>query len=141
MSFIPTLEQVDAFEVPSLLTDRIARIHNVPSDFASGLIQEAKRMLFLSIISNSNVAPSDRIDWAWHEMLMFTQFYKKFGDYIGGFVHHIPNPPPDQDDKEETWDEIQATLGMPRHGSDTYIKTKVNYQKYFGVIPDPLYWP
>lgn len=141
MSPSPTLEEVDAFEVPSFLAERIARIHSVPRDFAEGLIREAKRMLYLCTISKASVAPSDRVDWAWHEMIMFTKFYKTYAEFIGDFIHHVPNPPPEVDEKEETWDHIQQTLGKPRKGSDTYMQTKANYAKYFGVAPDPLYWP
>lgn len=137
----PTLKEVDAYEVPSFLAERIARIHDMPSDFADGIIREAKRMLYLCIVSEAAVAPSDRVDWAWHEMILFTHFYQEFSDFIGGFIHHIPNPPPEKDEKEETWKEIQKTLGKPRRGSETYNQTKANYEKYFKMKPDPLYWP
>ena len=39
----PSLSDVDAFEVPSFLAERISRIHKIPRDFADGLIIEAKR--------------------------------------------------------------------------------------------------
>lgn len=136
----PTLSEVDAFEVPQMLIDRVARVHHVPSDFAEGLLREAKRMLYLWTLAKEPVAPSDRVDWAWHEMLMFTRYYKSFAEFIGFFVHHDPNPP-EEDMREETWEEIQATLGKPRRGTDTYINTKKNYEKYFGAKADPLYWP
>ena len=137
----PTLAEVDAYDVPSFLATRISRIHKVPEDFAAGVIREAKRMLYLCIVSGEAVAPSDRVDWAWHEMIMFTRFYKDYGVFIGGFIHHDPNPPPEEDDEEETWEEIQASLGKPRKGSDTYNKTKENYETFFGEKPDPLFWP
>ena len=137
----PSLSDVDAFEVPSFLAERISRIHKVPRDFADGLIIEAKRMLYLCSISGQAVAPSDRVDWAWHEMIMFTKFYKKFSDFIDDFIHHVPNPPPEADEVEETWEHMQETLGVPRKGSDTYLKTKENYEKFLHTKPDPLYWP
>jgi len=138
---MPTLADVDAYEVPSFLAERIAKIHKVPRDFADGLIREAKRMLYLCCVSNESVAPSDRVDWAWHEMLMFTHFYQEFSEFIGAFIHHVPNAPEDEDDAPETWETIQKTLGVPRNGSETYRKMKQNYQKFFGIAPDPLYWP
>ncbi len=137
----PTLAEVDAYEVPTFLAERISRIHKVPLDFAEGLIREAKRMLYLASISDKVVAPSGRVDWAWHEMLMFTRFYRDFAKFIVGFIHHVPNPPPKVDRPIETWESIQATLGKPRPGTDTYVKTKENYQKFFGIAPDPLFWP
>lgn len=141
MTSTPSLLDVDAFEVPSFLAERISRIHDVPRDFADGLIIEAKRMLYLCSISKQAVAPSDRVDWAWHEMIMFTKFYKSFSECIGDFIHHVPNPPPELDEKEETWEHMQETLGKHRRGSDTYIQTKENYEKFFHTKPNPLYWP
>ena len=137
----PNLAEVDAYPVPELLVERIVRIYKVPTDFAEGLLKEAKRMLYLAHVSDDSVAPSDRIDWAWHEMLMFTRFYRDFSKFIGAFIHHVPNPPTSEEDKTETWEEIQATLGKPRRGGDTYNKTKANYEKYFNTTPEPLYWP
>ena len=88
---IPTLAQVDAYEVPSFLAQRIAKIHHIPEDCAAALVREGKRMLYLSIVSNDWIAPSDRVDWAWHEMMMFTHWYREFGLFIGHFVDHDPN--------------------------------------------------
>lgn len=141
MTTQPTLEQVDTYEVPSFLAARIAKIYDVPESFAHGLIQETKRMLYLCAISGESVAPSDRVDWAWHEMIMFTKFYAAFSQYIGIFVHHVPNPPTEGKDIPETWEHIQQTLSVPRNGSGTYNKTKQMYQKHFHTEPDPLYWP
>jgi len=138
---VPTLAEVDAYKVPSLLSERVVRVHNVPLDFANGLIREAKRMLYLAQISNEAVAPSGRVDWAWHEMLMFTRFYRDFANFIGAFIHHVPNPPPKENEKEESWEHIQETLGIPSKGSVTYQKTKKNYERFFNEKPDPLYWP
>ena len=139
--YTPALEDVDIYEVPPFIVERIVLNYQVPQAFAKGLVQEAKRMLYLANISNDSVAPSDRVDWAWHEMILFTRFYKEFAQFIGGFIHHVPNPPNGKADKIETWTEIQSTLNIPRLGSATYQKTKENYLKFFGVAPDPLYWP
>ena len=136
----PTLQQVDDFKVPEFLVERIAILHSVPENFAGGLVQEAKRMLYLAIVSGDSVAPSDRVDLAWHEMILFTKFYKEYADFIGGFIHHNPERT-DINHGEETWKEIQKTLGRERRGSDAYNKTKANYLKHFGTAPDPLYWP
>jgi hypothetical protein len=136
----PTLQQVDAYDAPQILIDRVARIHDVPEEFAIGSLREARRLLFLSQISKSAVAPSTRVDWGWHEMLMFTRYYQDYCNSIGGFVHHDPNPPA-EGKKEETWETIQATLGKPRPETEIYTKTKVLYKEHFGEDPNPLYWP
>lgn len=140
---VPTLREVDAYDVPPLLAARIALINKVPESYACELLREAKRMLYLSVVSDDSIAPPDRIDWAWHEMLMFTRWYKAYAEFIGAFIHHDPNPPSANAAgmREETWEEIQANVGKPTPSTDTYVKTKANYKKYFGEKPNPLYWP
>ncbi len=138
----PTLAEVDAYEVPSFLALRISRIYDYPIEYCEALLREAKRMLYLCIVSKEAVAPSDRVDIAWHEMLMFTQFYKEFGKYIGGFIDHVPNPPPEMNDPgPETWEEIVNST-RPKYGeTETYTQTKTNYKKFFEQETDPKYWP
>ena len=117
----PTMEDVDNFPVPELLIPRIAQEHNYSKKDAANLLREAKRMLFLSVLTDQAVSPSLSIDDAWHEMLMFTRFYRAFSDFIGGFIHHDPTPgPPD--------------------GGRTYARTKEMYEKTFGIKPDERYW-
>jgi len=118
---LPTLEAVDAFEVPEMLIPRIAKEHDYSVQTAEALLREAKRMLYLSIVIGGAISPSVEIDDAWHEMLMFTRFYREFADFIGGFIHHDPTPgPPD--------------------GGRLYAQTKENYEKAFGIKPDPRCW-
>ncbi len=117
-----TLDQVDRYPVPELLVPRIAKEHEYSEGYAAGALREAKRMLYLVTLSGEAVSPSELIDAAWHEMLMFTRFYQEFSEFIGKFVHHDPTP------------------GVP-DGGKTYERTKENYRKYFNEIPDPLYWP
>jgi hypothetical protein len=118
----PTLQEVDAYPLPPLLIPRIAEEHNYSLKYAEGALREAKRMLFLSASTGKTVAPSGRIDPAWHEMLMFTRFYQNFSDFIGKFIHHDPTPgPPD--------------------GGAVYEATKSLYEKEFGIVPDTQYWP
>lgn len=138
----PTLSEVDSYAVPSFLALRISKIYNYPLDYCEALLREAKRMLYLCVISGEAIAPSDRVDIAWHEMLMFTEFYKQFAKYIGGFIDHVPNPPPEHDDPgPERWEEIQTSARTKYGETETYTQTKVNYKKYFGEEPSALYWP
>lgn len=117
----PTLAEVDAYPLPELLIPRVAKVHGYSMTDAENLVKEAKRMLYLSIVSDSAISPSVEIDDAWHEMLMFTRFYREFGDFIGGFIHHDPTPgPPD--------------------GGRLYAKTKENYEKHFNQKPNSRYW-
>jgi hypothetical protein len=119
---MPNLKEVDEFIIPKMLIPRIAKEHDYSLKYAEGALKEAKRMLYLYAISRETVSPSELIDMAWHEMLMFTRWYREFCDFIGCFVHHDP------------------TEGVP-DGGKTYLKTKENYKKFFGIEPDYQYWP
>lgn len=118
----PTLKEVDDYPIPDLLIPRIAKEHNYSLGYARIAVREAKRLLYLSSLCEMEVSPSKRIDYAWHEMLMFTRFYQEFSTFIGKYVHHDPTP------------------GIPDNGN-LYANTKQLYTKHFGIVPDPYYWP
>ena len=46
-----------------------------------------------------------------------------------------PYPPPERHHAEETWEHMRETLGKPRNGSDTYMKTKKNHETFLGCSP------
>lgn len=117
-----TLQAVDDFEVPEMLMPRIAQEHDYSLGYAKGALREARRRLYLSVISGENISPSIKVDMAWHEMMLFTRHCQAFAKFIGAFIHHDPTPgPPD--------------------GGRLYQKTKKNYKKYLGIEPGPDYWP
>ncbi len=118
----PTLSAVDSFPVPEMLIPRISKEHDYSLSYATGALREAKRMLYLSIVAGEAVSPSELVDMAWHEMLMFTRFYQEYATFIGGFIHHDPTP------------------GAP-DGGRMYEHTKTLYEQKFGEKPDPKYWP
>ena len=118
----PTLAEVDAYAVPEMLVPRIAKEHDYSLPYAAGALREAKRMLYLSVVAGEPISPSQRVDMAWHEMMLFTRFYQEFAKYIGGFIHHDPTPgPPD--------------------GGTMYEHTKQIYEKFLGEKPEPRFWP
>lgn len=118
----PTLAEVDAYPLPDMLIPRVAKEHGYTLDDATMLVREAKRMLYLSASQQTVVSPSEDIDMAWHEMLMFTRFYQEFSQFIGKFIHHDPTPgPPD--------------------GGNVYRQTKIKYEQTFQEIPNQKYWP
>lgn len=118
---IPDLKSVDAYALPAFLLKRLQSRYGYSKQDAKNLGREAKRMLYLSIVTDEAISPSVKVDDSWHEMLMFTRWYQGFSAFIGGFIHHDPSPsPPD--------------------GGKLYKKTKKNYEKAFGEKPDPRYW-
>lgn len=135
-----SLSDVDNFYNPDFLVKRISVNYNFPLDFSEGLVKEVKRMLFLAVISGEKIAPSNRIDCAWHEMILFTKFYKDFSELIGDFIHHNPF---ESEKKDEiiNYEKIKKNFGKKVEGTETYNKTKENYEKFFGEKPDFKYWP
>lgn len=117
-----SLQEVDNYPVPDLLIPRVATEHGYTNDMAAKLVREAKRMLYLYTCTEKAISPSKHVDMAWHEMLMFTRFYKDFAQFIGVFIHHDPTPgPPD--------------------GGKLYNDTKKRYEEVFHEKPDPECWP
>jgi hypothetical protein len=131
----PTLEHVDAFSVPSYLPLRIVENYGRSLKEAYGMIREAKRMLYLSVLSQQIVAPSDIVDEAWHEMMLFTRFYQDFSDFIGGFIHHDPTPPEER---------VNLKYHAGESGlleTDAYTRTKELYHSFFKQKPSKRFWP
>lgn len=132
---IPTLSEVDEHETPGYLIPRLEKDGGYSKEQATLLVREAKRMLYLCIVSGESIAPSGHVDDAWHAMLMFTRYYRDFANFIGGFVHHDPTPP-------EFWKEKEASGEVDlKGGTPTYKRTKENYERLFGETPDPWAWP
>lgn len=131
---MPTLQQVDSYPVPSLLVPRIAKLYHRTDTDAERMVREAKRMLFLSVVSKEPIAPSNIVDEAWHEMLMFTRFYQEFAKLIEGFIHHDPTDPANSTN-------VPGTTEPVLDDTFVYRKTKENYRRFFGEDPDPRFWP
>lgn len=124
---LPSLKEIDNYPVPDLLIPRLERVYDYSHEDAKNLVKEAKRMLYLDVVSGEPINPSIKVDDAWHEMLMFTEFYQAFCEYIGKFIHHKPSPP-------------GSGKKLSASGTNRYLETKKNYKKYFGEAPDPRYW-
>lgn len=52
---------------------------------------ELKHFLILKAAHRQTMmAPSDLIDAAWHEFILFTEDYCRFCKLLGGYIHHRP---------------------------------------------------
>ena len=55
------------------------------------LFSDLLRFLYLCATSKKSLAPSRRIDSAWHEFLLFTRDYQCYCKrHLGTVVHHVP---------------------------------------------------
>lgn len=65
---------------------------------------ELKRFFLMNLILKRNPMFSSEIDEIWHEMLMFTREYQRFGDqFAGGVIHHSPEREPKEMPGERAW--------------------------------------
>lgn len=131
---LPTLEEVDTYPIPHFLAARIAEVHKVSLLQAMDMIREAKRMLYLCNLSKEAVVPTDIVDMAWHEMLMFSKWYREFCTFIGGYLDHDPTPP----EEKEAFIKEAKEKGLKE--SPAKALTRANYKKYLKIDPDPRYW-
>ena len=70
---------------------RIARRHRVTRGSARRWFAEMVRFLDLCAASATPLAPSKKVDKAWHEFLLFTREYEAFcQERYGRFLHHDP---------------------------------------------------
>lgn len=68
------------------------RINNLKKINKYLLIAELYKYLYLCSKAKISLAPSQIIDLAWHELILFTKFYDRFcNENLGKFIHHMPN--------------------------------------------------
>lgn len=82
---------------------------------AEELFIDMKQFLFLCGTRPGICSPTDAIDAAWHEFILYTQDYAAFcDDMFGRFIHHVP-PIYLSDEKRtkgKTWRTYQVAQGI-----------------------------
>jgi uncharacterized protein (TIGR04222 family) len=95
--------------------------------FAVGAIEEYRKFVFLALVSDHQVTPSDQVDQVWHLHLLFSDAY--WNDFcprvLGRPLHHHP-----------------ARGGQEERGRfhELYRATIRSYRQHFGEPPADL-WP
>ena len=94
--------------------------------YTDDVIQEYRRFLYLTQISDGQVTPSVAIDRAWHVHLTFTRNYwdRLCRDVLGGPLHHEP---------------CAGSEDMPRYQRQ-FVDTKSLYVQEFGRVPPAHIW-
>jgi hypothetical protein len=96
------------------VVQRIAREHHVRRSTAEQWFTELVRFLDLVALYEEPLAPSKRVDRAWHEFLLHTREYAAFCDErYGRFLHHDPYAKPDSDAYRRTYDALRANGVKP----------------------------
>ncbi|WP_224815736.1 hypothetical protein [Hasllibacter sp. MH4015] len=105
---------------------KLARAEGWSAAFTARVIEEYRRFLYLTQVSDRQVTPSRIIDAAWHMHLTFTRDYWEdlCPNVIGRPVHHQP---------------CAGEEEMPRY-RDQFAATKALYEAEFGIEPPADIW-
>ncbi len=108
-------------------TGRLARDHGWSMEEARAVIGAYRRFCFLAMITPTPVTPSEAVDEAWHQHLVYSRDYWDVwcGQVLGKPLHHDPTP-----------GGPEAQLLYRRQ----YAETLALHERYFGP-PDPVIWP
>lgn len=107
---------------------RLARENGWSHRFASLVVEEYRRFLYLAVTAGFAVTPSDEVDQAWHLHLAYTRHYWDFmcGEILGQPLHHGPTKG-GASEGERYFEAYAATLGA--------------YRNAFGEAPPAQVWP
>jgi hypothetical protein len=107
--------------------DKISRKHACSKRYALKAVEEYKKFLYLAVISDFHVTPSQAIDKVWHEHILFTKGYRTFCDEVIAYnLHHHPELVPIEEQTEIY------------HAQ--YISTIELYIQEFGILPPKSIW-
>lgn len=109
-------------------TRRLARENGWSVGFATRVVEEYKRFVYLAMTAGHQVTPSDEVDQAWHLHLTYTRSYwdDLCREVLGRPLHHGP------------------TKGGRAEGErfeDQYERTLASYRNAFGEAPPDAVWP
>lgn len=107
---------------------RLGRENGWTPAFTVRVIAEYKRFLFLAVVADHPVTPSDPVDQAWHLHLTYTRSYwdRLCGEVLERPLHHGPT---------------RGGQAESTKYADQYGRTLASYQSYFGEKPPADIWP
>ncbi|MCI0619949.1 hypothetical protein L0Y40_02880 [Candidatus Wolfebacteria bacterium] len=90
-----SLDEVMAYQHPAVVQRLQKKLGIEPRD-AEQLFADTKRFLCLCAIADEPIAPTETLDFGWHEFILFTRDYADFCErHFGRFIHHRPKYPDD----------------------------------------------
>lgn len=113
---------------PLPFSKRLARDNDWSPAFASRVVEEYKKFVFLAMEAGHLVTPSDEVDQAWHLHLCYTRSYwdQMCGQVLGRPLHHGPTKGGAQERAKYT---------------NLYEKTLDSYRAHFASEPPSDIWP
>ena len=119
---------LDQLEDPFPFTKRLARENKWSLDYTQQAIAEYKKFVFLAMVADHTVTPSDQVDQVWHLHLTYTRSYwQEFCSQILQMpLHHEP-----------------SRGGYQEHTKyrQYYQQTLDSYEFFLGQKPPTSIWP
>lgn len=117
----------DADQGDAPFSVKLAHAEDWTDDYTARVIEEYRKFLYLSQISESQITPSVPVDRAWHMHLTFTKSYWEdlCDGVVGRKLHHTP---------------CAREAEMPLYRS-RYEATKLLYRLEFDTAPPEDIWP
>lgn len=111
------------------VVQRISEKLELDDEKARELFADCLRFLWLTEMEDKPIAPSPKIDEAWHIFLLFTLDYQEFcQECFGRFKHHRPRRPEDPKDDgsvlTRTFEAVEAHLGGFSNLSKNWVYSK-----------------
>jgi len=114
---------IDNYEFPEGIINRINEVYpHLNSSELQQVMRGLKDYFYLIHISNkeSVAMPSQVVDVAWHEFILFTREYANFcSKAFGRFIHHTP--------AEAMKSEIEAQIGIKRAWELSCRREQINH--------------
>jgi uncharacterized protein (TIGR04222 family) len=109
-------------------SERLARENGWNLRFARRVVEEYKRFLELAVVAGHVVTPSDTVDQAWHQHLVYTRSYwdELCGEVLRQPLHHGPT---------------RGGVSERSRYEDLYERTLQSYRAVFGASPPLDIWP
>ncbi len=118
----PTKLATELNERRPLIVTKIARSLLCNRDEAVQALAEVIKFLAICAEQEGGLAtPSQRVDLAWHEFILFTRCYAEFCNRVfGKMIHHEPG-------------------GQPETNASQYCETLRRYAIHFGTPPESFW--
>ena len=117
----------DSLDDDLTFSQRLANDNGWTRDYAQQAIEEYKRFVFLAIVADHPVTPSDQVDQVWHLHLSYTHSYWEVfcQKILKESLHHEPTRGGDKEQQKfEKW----------------YCKTLDSYEHFFEEVPPIKVW-
>ena len=108
------------YQPATTVVTHVASETGLDEEDAAALLLDVRRMAVARTLSDRRVVPSAIVDSAWHAWILETADYRAFGETLGGYEHHEPQP-------------IVAS-------HDEYLGTVELLERLFGPL-DTRFWP